>query len=708
MEYLEAQVKLLSEKQNPTNALAPVVHNSPFTMEIWTAVLPEAFTMPQIQQYSDTSDPVEHAELYHDQMMIKGAGDNAMCRIFPYTLTGPAKSWFRSLKVSSVSSPDHLLKDFVHEFGYASTQDITSSKLAFIKQGDSESLAEYVTRFHQEVLRTGTFGHQHTLTHFEKNLRLGKLWWSFQKHRPLSYGEARSGALQQIEMDEKCNLKWEEDRVEVVRNKEKPKRADVPQVPSRAPRVHSPPRPTPRGRGLNIPSVPRVTRVPQVPFQAPRVHGPPLPPEQREAPQKSRYDSFHHLNQSPEKFFYHIRDTGMLRPPKPIRKYPNMKRSLKYCEFHEDFGHSTAECFHLREEIESLILSGYLKEFMADMREARKFLEQNKGKQVANPHPEAEIPQGSKKGVYVRMIAGGPTLAGEFRRAIKRYSKPPILDRPGKEVNFACQNQLGVPHHPPFILFTEQDAEDVLYPHDDALVITLKVTTGKVARTLVDTGSSVDIIFKSALDQLLIESPKITLCATPLIGFAGDMVIPKGIITLPVTLGKVPHRIVHMIDFLIVDHPDAYNIILGRPFLAITKAAISMHYLAMKIPTAGEIITIKGDQQSARGCYSVASKVSYQIATNMFLEGYPVSTRPFTSLSKRALARCRRVARKKAQRSMNSQVPQAPYKARPMEVDMVAPRAPLVPQSPNSVSMGEVKVPLDPRVPKDKKRGTPA
>ncbi|XP_052292006.1 uncharacterized protein LOC127900808 [Citrus sinensis] len=323
-------------------------------------------------------------------------------------------------------------------------------------------------------------------------------------------------------MDEKCNLKREEDRVKVVRNKEKPKRVEVPQVPSRAPRVHSPPRPTPRGGGLNIPSVPRV-----------------------------------------------------------------LQCSLKYCEFHEDFGHSTAECFHLREEIESLIISGYLKEFVADMREPRKFSEQD-----------------------------------------KRY--------------------LGYPTHPSPILFTEQDTEDVSYPHDDALVITLKVVTGKVARTLVDTGSSVDIIFKSALDQLLIESPKITSCATPLIGFTGDMVIPKGIITLPVTLGNVPHRVVHMIDFLIVDHPGAYNIILGRPFLATTKVAISMHYLAMKIPIAGEVITIKGDQQSARGCYSVASKVSYQITTNMFPEGYPVSTRPFTSLSKRTLARRRRVARKKA------------------------------------------------------------
>ena len=76
---------------------------------------------------------MEHAELYRDQMMIKGVGNNAMFRMFPHTLTEPAKLWFRSLKAGSVSSLDQLLKDFVHEFGYASAQDITSSMLTFIK-----------------------------------------------------------------------------------------------------------------------------------------------------------------------------------------------------------------------------------------------------------------------------------------------------------------------------------------------------------------------------------------------------------------------------------------------------------------------------------------------------------------------------------------------------------------------------------------------
>ena len=40
MESLEAEVKFLSEKQSPTNALMPAAYNSSFTMEIRIAILP--------------------------------------------------------------------------------------------------------------------------------------------------------------------------------------------------------------------------------------------------------------------------------------------------------------------------------------------------------------------------------------------------------------------------------------------------------------------------------------------------------------------------------------------------------------------------------------------------------------------------------------------------------------------------------------------
>lgn len=71
-----------------------------------------------------------------------------------------------------------------------------------------------------------------------------------------------------------------------------------------------------------------------------------------------------------------------------------------------------------------------------------------------------------------------------------------------------------------------------------------------------------------------------------------------------------------MDNLLVVDNPKAYNIILGRPFITTTKETIYMHYLAMKILTSKSVITIKGCQQTALQCFSIVSKVSYQIAIN--------------------------------------------------------------------------------------------
>lgn len=127
--------------------------------------------------------------------------------------------------------------------------------------------------------------------------------------------------------------------------------------------------------------------------------------------------------------------------------------------------------------------------------------------------------------------------------------------------------------------------------------------------------------FQEFLGLIIDWLPRIAPCNMPHISFSGNMVIPRSIIALPVNIRKVPHQVVYMIDLVIVDCMDAKNIILGRPFLVRTKAVISMHYLAMRILTSDKVITIKEDQQSARGCYSVISKLNYQTDFNTFSQG---------------------------------------------------------------------------------------
>ena len=50
----------------------------------------------------------------------------------------------------------------------------------------------------------------------------------------------------------------------------------------------------------------------------------------------------------------------------------------------------------------------------------------------------------------------------------------------------------------PIIGFSEDDARPVYHPHDDALVVSLRVEDYNVHRMLVDNGSSADILYYPA------------------------------------------------------------------------------------------------------------------------------------------------------------------------------------------------------------------
>lgn len=54
----------------------------------------------------------------------------------------------------------------------------------------------------------------------------------------------------------------------------------------------------------------------------------------------------------------------------------------------------------------------------------------------------------------------------------------------------------------PIISFIPEDLEGVATPHDNALVIRATISNYYVARVFIDSGSSVNIFFKEALDRM--------------------------------------------------------------------------------------------------------------------------------------------------------------------------------------------------------------
>ncbi|KAF2589742.1 hypothetical protein F2Q70_00038734 [Brassica cretica] len=141
-------------------------------------------------------------------------------------------------------------------------------------------------------------------------------------------------------------------------------------------------------------------------------------------------------------------------------------------------------------------------------------------------------------------------------------------------------------------------------PRNDLLVIELKIQDIDVARVLIDTGSSADIIFKDTLEKMGIDQFEIVKYPSPLLGLSGETTAAYGSINLAVKAGTVTR----VTEFLVVDRPASYNVIMGTPWLSAMHAIPSTYHLCLKFPTPNGIEVIWGNPRVSQVCYATEQK----------------------------------------------------------------------------------------------------
>ncbi|XP_009778723.1 uncharacterized protein [Nicotiana sylvestris] len=135
------------------------------------------------------------------------------------------------------------------------------------------------------------------------------------------------------------------------------------------------------------------------------------------------------------------------------------------------------------------------------------------------------------------------------------------------------------------------DANGLLLPYNDALVISLNVLGFKIKCVLVEPRSSANIIQWRVLEQAKFTGSIIP--ATKLLaGFNLASVTTQGKILLLTN----PEGVMKKTLFEVVDSDMGYKIILGRPWLHEMKAIPSAYHQLLNFPMPEGFKMIRGDQ----------------------------------------------------------------------------------------------------------------
>ncbi|XP_024014548.1 uncharacterized protein LOC112088501 [Eutrema salsugineum] len=232
-----------------------------------------------------------------------------------------------------------------------------------------------------------------------------------------------------------------------------------------------------------------------------------------------------------------------------VRKSANYDEKA-FCEYHQTYWHSTAQCRTLGAKLAAKMAAGELQNAV------------NLKDLVPNEPRERVEPSGMAE-------PANPPRRGDNSKRDRRV-----------------------------ISFPEEETAGIDRPQNDPLVIELTIRDHDVARVLIDTGNSVNVIFRETLRRMGIDLSEVEAIPKPLTGFSGETTMTMGTIRLPVVAGGVTKTV----EFCVTDHPAIYNVIMGTPWINGMRAVPSTYHLCLKFPTPSGVKTIWGNQKESRMC----------------------------------------------------------------------------------------------------------
>ncbi|XP_061363480.1 uncharacterized protein LOC133307076 [Gastrolobium bilobum] len=438
-------------------------NDSPFVDEIVDAPFPENLNLSELLKYDETQDPHVHLDAFDTTMYIKGIKKPLITRLFATTLTGAVQTWFSSLPAGSIRSFEEFGGRFLLNFATSKKQPKSEFALGKIRQQPGETLQKYLDRFKMvalQVLGLSENVHLHlVIARLHGSSRLAKSIYK-ELARTLVEFTARS----------KKYLELEQMEIENMDQRHHPNQIEKP-----------------RSRRQND-------------FRGKR--------QDDRISVRGRFEKYAPLNSPRSQIWREVASTEMKKVdrPRPLLNQTVLDQSW-YCAFHDGPGHTTDECWDLRNAIEKYVRDGKLRQYLIRTQgwknnrkrrggrpmsppKEKRFKEEGRGKKLAREEDEFVEPE-----FECNVISGAFGGGGDTMNARRKYLSEvlSIRERPKfKEVE----------PEPSLLYFTRKELEDVMPGHVDGLLITGTLVNCRVKKIFVDNCSCADIILWQAFKKM--------------------------------------------------------------------------------------------------------------------------------------------------------------------------------------------------------------
>ncbi|XLS93546.1 hypothetical protein HN51_069554 [Arachis hypogaea] len=230
-----------------------------------------------------------------------------------------------------------------------------------IKQGDRESLCNYIERFNKTCMDIQSLPTEAAIMGLINGLREGPFSQSISKKYPTSLDEVQERAEKFINMEENAQLGETSKSGNPYRDKDKKK-------------------------------------------------------EYRQGEKIKKYHNYTPLRASLVEIYKEVYHTEKIPPARPLKGKRGGGNRKEYCEYHRVRGHATNECFDLKNIIEKLVREGKLDRFLATRDD-----DQRKRRRDEDTERAERSPRTPER--HVHMIHGGFTAGGISKSSRKRRTR---------------------------------------------------------------------------------------------------------------------------------------------------------------------------------------------------------------------------------------------------------------------------------------------